>query len=583
MMIFRLVLILLLLPSIAWASDCTVAGGSDCTKEGTTYTCTTAFIQCIQAAVTDATAGDTINVTDTTARTWGTNLSITKGITLTGPGLASLTITKGSASGYMISYDPANPALNSLFKIQGFKFDGDQKGSWLVLEDVGNTNIQTNIVIINNHIHNFSGQAILAGKHRGVIAKNIFTGTNYPLRFTSGVDAWGVLAGLTYGNADTMWIEDNTMTVAGAFIDCDSANRYSFRYNTVTDTATSQPMMDQHGDAPSGGNCAYQSCFGAEVYGNDFTVVAGQTDFRGSKYLVFYNGITSTTGTWNGWGLRDEYCDCANACAGESTDSIPQYINNSYSFNSRMNLSGSLKNFYSRGFADCQASCGYIVNEDDEYFNHKISFNGTSGVGCGTATAMNLITPTLTGAGFWVPNAAIDPDAASCNNLAGYVGANNAIAAGVNGNTGTLYRWDGDSWEAFYTPYAYPHPLREGADTTPPSVTIATDNPSAITSDSLSVTGTASDAVGVGSCKFRIGSAPDGSNGTVCTGTTTWVCAASGFASGANTLYVGCGDAAGNWGSDSITVNYTAGSAEIGISVGSGAGLKHTGTAIKVQ
>lgn len=94
-------------------------------------------------------------------------------------------------------------------------------------------------------------------------------------------------------------------------------------------------------------------------------------------------------------------------------------------------------------------------------------------------------------------------------------------------------------------------------DTTAPVVTISTSDPSNIINDSLSISGTASDAVGVTSCKFRLGSAPDDSNGTGIDGTTSWSGTATGFSEGANTLYVGCTDAAGNWGSDSITVNYT--------------------------
>jgi len=98
-------------------------------------------------------------------------------------------------------------------------------------------------------------------------------------------------------------------------------------------------------------------------------------------------------------------------------------------------------------------------------------------------------------------------------------------------------------------------PDDSGGDTTPPVVTISTSDPSNIISNSLSISGTASDAVGVTSCKYRIGSAPDNSNGTAITGTTSWSGTATGFSEGANTLYVGCTDAAGNWGSDSITVN----------------------------
>ena len=94
-----------------------------------------------------------------------------------------------------------------------------------------------------------------------------------------------------------------------------------------------------------------------------------------------------------------------------------------------------------------------------------------------------------------------------------------------------------------------------GSDSTPPSVTIVTADPSTISADSLTATGTASDGTGVSGCKWRMGSAPDASNGTACTGTTSFSCSTSGYSEGANTLYVGCYDAAGNYGSDSIVVN----------------------------
>jgi hypothetical protein len=93
-------------------------------------------------------------------------------------------------------------------------------------------------------------------------------------------------------------------------------------------------------------------------------------------------------------------------------------------------------------------------------------------------------------------------------------------------------------------------------DTTAPVTTISTSDPQTIGSDSLEITGTATDATGVTSCKYRIGSAPDAGNGTACSGTTSWTCSSSGYGEGANTVYVGCTDAMANWGNgDSITVN----------------------------
>jgi hypothetical protein len=77
--------------------------------------------------------------------------------------------------------------------------------------------------------------------------------------------------------------------------------------------------------------------------------------------------------------------------------------------------------------------------------------------------------------------------------------------------------------------------------------------PASVDVDAVQVYFTTYDAVGVTQCKYRIGSEPDADNGTVITTGGT----ATGFSSGANTLYVGCRDAAGNWGSDSMSVTYT--------------------------
>jgi hypothetical protein len=97
-----------------------------------------------------------------------------------------------------------------------------------------------------------------------------------------------------------------------------------------------------------------------------------------------------------------------------------------------------------------------------------------------------------------------------------------------------------------------------GSDTTSPDTTISTSSPQSISSDSLAISGTASDAVGVSGVKWRIGAEPDATHGTVCTGTTSWSATVTGFSSGANTLYIEAYDAAGNYDfGNSITVNYS--------------------------
>lgn len=92
-----------------------------------------------------------------------------------------------------------------------------------------------------------------------------------------------------------------------------------------------------------------------------------------------------------------------------------------------------------------------------------------------------------------------------------------------------------------------------GADTTPPAVTIST-SPYTVYTDNATIEWTDSDAVGVTSRKWRIGSAPDATHGTTTDGATSTD--VSGLSKGANTVYIGAGDAAGNWGSDSVVITY---------------------------
>jgi hypothetical protein len=105
-------------------------------------------------------------------------------------------------------------------------------------------------------------------------------------------------------------------------------------------------------------------------------------------------------------------------------------------------------------------------------------------------------------------------------------------------------------WDDFYVWDTY----TEGVV---PTVIITTPDPSNTSTGNLSIAGTATGGT-ISQCKYRIGSAPDGSNGTALTGTSNWSGTATGFSGGSNELYVGCYNGS-NWGSDSITVNYNTG------------------------
>ena len=94
--------------------------------------------------------------------------------------------------------------------------------------------------------------------------------------------------------------------------------------------------------------------------------------------------------------------------------------------------------------------------------------------------------------------------------------------------------------------------VEEESDTTAPTTTISTTDPSSTTSDSFSITGTASDAVGVTS----VTCSSDRGGTCSCSGTTTFVCTA-GLKQGANVITITAKDAAENEGTDTITINAT--------------------------
>jgi hypothetical protein len=126
--------------------------------------------------------------------------------------------------------------------------------------------------------------------------------------------------------------------------------------------------------------------------------------------------------------------------------------------------------------------------------------------------------------------------------------------SGLDGahNTLTSYVWEVFGNEIPADIYGDP----PAEDTTDPTVAISDSKPKTLSSGYTTTLGfTSSDANGIDECKWRSGSAPDESNGTACTGTTSGTCSVTGIVQGDNTIYVGCADPSNNWGSDSITVN----------------------------
>jgi hypothetical protein len=195
------------------------------------------------------------------------------------------------------------------------------------------------------------------------------------------------------------------------------------------------------------------SCFGAEIYGNDITPEGvgyqGTQIYaaRGGKTLVFNNNVNSATSLWvKAW---NDWCDQDNP----HTNPESQDIHDTYFFGNRKSYNGELA-----GLSADPSFRNYCIGGPKpsnptlnvDLFNQDSStFDGSSGVGCGTLATMQAITTCAEGVGYWITNQ-------SCSNLTGMVGINptTPISGTLDKGTST------NTWTAYYTPYTYPHPLR---------------------------------------------------------------------------------------------------------------------------
>ncbi|MCU0521415.1 MAG: hypothetical protein MUF84_12065 [Anaerolineae bacterium] len=415
----------------------------------------------VSAAIALASPGDTVCVPAGTA-TWNGNLDfwnwkadlvLTRGISLVGAGIGLTNITFTSA--YGIGYAPSSSAFtnNDRLRISGFTFSHAANSTWGYSSGQGGaiclygypyaSTLQNRI----DHCRFVSeaGAVINAqGNMQGVADNCEFVYTSNAWRAylflvsaTSGDrscwDSVGyAVPGHPFGQADQFYIEDSTID-GPMWCEAGQGGRYAVRHNLFTND-TEFDMFDAHGNQPDTGNYATVK---VEIYDNVFTGLTKSHRLiaaRGGKSLVYNNTLTGTSQVdsafLNSYEENNDYLSPVN----DASVSV-QYPNDCYFFANTKNgvrftdvtISGTFN------YTGIGAPQRVVPQKDlDLFWEQAGTFTGASGVGVGLI-AERPVSGLTVGVGYWATDESV------------------------------LYRATGSAaWEVYYTPYTYPHPLREG-------------------------------------------------------------------------------------------------------------------------
>ncbi len=425
-----------LLPIVSWAA---------CTSS-------TPDLATLSACVAAADRNATITVSAGTA-TWASPLTLTKGVTLVGPGRDSLVVT-GGTNMLTISPDATAIANEEKIKVTGFTFDGQNSvNTMITMQGAGPSSSKPYRYVIfgDNRVQNSgtgtSGAIVIVGQTRGVIYNNQFVNLAVPFQpraNDSDVEWQNGNFPLSYGTADNLYFEDNTFTYTRSsssdpgWTIAQQGGRFVYRYNTwnYANSGGNGEIWDIHGcqNYPNGqtGNMV------AEAYGNtllNLTGGYGRVNHRGSWGLYFNN---VAPGGGNFFFEANQYSSGCDAATGDRGCQIT----NTYTFNNTSNGSATGMSL------GAQQGCGVAENRD--FYNENASCTAsscTSGIGRGTSAPTGTCT---TGVGYWVASTTTPTTSSSVI------------------QSGTFYKCTStNTWTAYYRPYVYPHPLRSGSAPVP--------------------------------------------------------------------------------------------------------------------
>ncbi len=476
----------------------------------------------VQSAVNQASAGDTVLIPAGTC-SWTSSISWNAPANVSVIGAGNLSVTGGGDATVIVDNVSGGQPLISLntngsgtFRFAGITIRG---GSGSVKEGgmiaVRGASTKTRI----DHVHidksTYSPQntgkfMVIGGMVRGVIDNSLFDAGNEIawIHFVNGEGAgngdttWTQPTG--FGTADFMYVEDSRLVAGrggslpprGTFSDCHTGGKFVIRYSSTLNGNVGQTHPTGHAGDDRG-------CRGYELYGVTATAdhAGREPSFAFSynnsgpamnwgnsvdnvyKNIIYFNVCMTGTSCgysppYGGWGL----CDGSGSWHGNQSNGYPcvdqpgrgQGDLITGTFPSKINAAlgraawprQQLEPVYEWLTTGTTAtgwggswlnnnSPGHVVQNRDFFLHH-----GNTGCNAGAATC-------ATGVG--VGTLAQRPANCALNTAwwATDQGADwnkqNAAA-----NDGALYRCtSANTWQLHYTPYTYPHPLRQAQSSTP--------------------------------------------------------------------------------------------------------------------
>ncbi len=385
----------------------------------------------VRKAIGNANAGDTVVMPEGSA-TWDGQLIITKAINLIGAGIDKTIITSRysspggavlSEAQWLIVYRPADSSKDEPVRLSGFSLDCAGRCYGIFLSNP-TTNALTKVRVDHTKITNTTHANCIYGPIYGEADNNEWHGYLVTTIFSLDESIWSKFT-FRPGTADNFYFEDNTFYSTGSVANAGWGGRYCFRYNTIIAENHLMSCWDAHGNMGHGNGYSTQ---GVELYEN--VINAGKWmvimfDHRGGRAIVFNNRLNCTVSA--GTQIREEYFDSANPPTA-SPDGEPQYPSGSYYWSNYKNGT-ILFNPVIVGVLNYGGSIGTVPTENRDFWIHKTAFDGTSGIGVGILSARPQTG--TTGVGYWATDVK------------------------------KLFVWTGSNkWEEYYSPYTYPHPLR---------------------------------------------------------------------------------------------------------------------------